>query len=264
LGLLTKKFVALIKSTPYGALDLNHAATQLGVQKRRIYDITNVLEGVGLIEKTTKNHIAWKGCATGIGALEDARVAVSHADAAELQREAATLSRCVEHLQEARRDFCREHGAWLAVTHWDLRAVPGLAGETLIAMRAPPGTDLEVPIPDPLDGNASGRRFELCLRSPVAPIEVFLVDHVDCAAPQCQVDDSEVDVARARQPYSQTPPQSRFAGIIQTGPKTPPSFATPHYLSKATPTAEQLDKDFVFDPREVLGPAPTIPKIPHS
>ena len=61
LGLLTKKFVALIKSQPHGSLDLNHAAAQLGVQKRRIYDITNVLEGIGLIEKTTKNNIAWKG-----------------------------------------------------------------------------------------------------------------------------------------------------------------------------------------------------------
>jgi transcription factor E2F3 len=31
------------------------------VQKRRIYDITNVLEGVDLIEKTLKNMIRWKG-----------------------------------------------------------------------------------------------------------------------------------------------------------------------------------------------------------
>ncbi|KAM0056917.1 putative transcription factor E2F-DP family [Helianthus debilis subsp. tardiflorus] len=31
------------------------------VQKRRIYDITNVLEGIGLVEKATKNHIRWKG-----------------------------------------------------------------------------------------------------------------------------------------------------------------------------------------------------------
>ena len=28
-------------------------------QKRRIYDITNVLEGIGLIEKKTKNSIKW-------------------------------------------------------------------------------------------------------------------------------------------------------------------------------------------------------------
>ena len=57
LGLLTKKFVALIQGAPEGVLDLNQAATMLGVQKRRIYDITNVLEGIGLIEKRSKNNI---------------------------------------------------------------------------------------------------------------------------------------------------------------------------------------------------------------
>lgn len=43
-----------------GAVDLNEAALQLNVQKRRIYDITNVLEGIGLIEKRSKNVIAWR------------------------------------------------------------------------------------------------------------------------------------------------------------------------------------------------------------
>lgn len=33
----------------------------LGVQKRRIYDITNVLEGIGYIEKMQKNMIRWVG-----------------------------------------------------------------------------------------------------------------------------------------------------------------------------------------------------------
>jgi hypothetical protein len=37
------------------------------VQKRRIYDITNVLEGIGLIEKKSKNNIKWKGCSAGAG-----------------------------------------------------------------------------------------------------------------------------------------------------------------------------------------------------
>lgn len=44
LGLLTKKFAALVNKSR-GALDLNQAAEELKVQKRRIYDITNVLEG---------------------------------------------------------------------------------------------------------------------------------------------------------------------------------------------------------------------------
>ena len=34
-------------------------------QKRRIYDITNVLEGIGLIEKRNKNCIKWKGAVAG-------------------------------------------------------------------------------------------------------------------------------------------------------------------------------------------------------
>jgi len=60
LGLLTKKFVSLIKHAEGGTVDLNQAAEQLSVQKRRIYDITNVLEGIGLIEKKSKNNIQWK------------------------------------------------------------------------------------------------------------------------------------------------------------------------------------------------------------
>jgi sugar-specific transcriptional regulator TrmB len=32
---------------------------ELEVQKRRIYDITNVLEGINLIERYKKNHVRW-------------------------------------------------------------------------------------------------------------------------------------------------------------------------------------------------------------
>ena len=67
LGLLTKKFVQLVQQAPNGILDLNIAAGQLDVQKRRIYDITNVLEGIGLIEKKSKNNIQWKGCGDADG-----------------------------------------------------------------------------------------------------------------------------------------------------------------------------------------------------
>ena len=60
LGLLTKRFVGLLTTAPDGVVDLNKAAEQLGVQKRRIYDITNVLEGINLISKKSKNNIEWK------------------------------------------------------------------------------------------------------------------------------------------------------------------------------------------------------------
>lgn len=55
------------------SVDLNDAAGQLNVQKRRIYDITNVLEGIGLIEKTIKNKIRWRS-----GDINDLEIFQNH------------------------------------------------------------------------------------------------------------------------------------------------------------------------------------------
>lgn len=52
---LTKKFIDLLKEAPDECVDLNDTVRVLNVQKRRIYDITNVLEGIGLIKKHKKN-----------------------------------------------------------------------------------------------------------------------------------------------------------------------------------------------------------------
>lgn len=60
LSLLTKKFISLLDSSEDGSVNLNDASKYLKVQKRRIYDITNVLEGVGLLHKTFKNNIQWR------------------------------------------------------------------------------------------------------------------------------------------------------------------------------------------------------------
>uniref|UniRef100_A0AC35GHV3 E2F/DP family winged-helix DNA-binding domain-containing protein n=1 Tax=Panagrolaimus sp. PS1159 TaxID=55785 RepID=A0AC35GHV3_9BILA len=58
---LTKMFLNL-QNMPddQGTVNLNEAADALKVQKRRLYDITNVLEGINLIEKVGKNSIRWK------------------------------------------------------------------------------------------------------------------------------------------------------------------------------------------------------------
>lgn len=60
LCLLTRRFVQLLRDSPEGTVDLNYAATFLEVQKRRIYDITNVLEGIGMIQKMGKNNVHWR------------------------------------------------------------------------------------------------------------------------------------------------------------------------------------------------------------
>ncbi len=67
LGLLTKKFIELLMGLNIRELDLNEAAGALGVQKRRIYDITNVLEGLGIVTKKSKNHVVCKCNVQGFG-----------------------------------------------------------------------------------------------------------------------------------------------------------------------------------------------------
>jgi hypothetical protein len=51
---LTKQLTSLRQ-----VLQTQHCLTPVQVKKRRIYDITNVMEGVGLVEKRTKNRIQW-------------------------------------------------------------------------------------------------------------------------------------------------------------------------------------------------------------
>jgi len=55
---LAKRFLKLLSSKDQ--VDLNIAASVLNVAKRRIYDITNVLEGIGLVHKVRKNIVRLK------------------------------------------------------------------------------------------------------------------------------------------------------------------------------------------------------------
>ncbi|CAF0784610.1 unnamed protein product [Rotaria sordida] len=71
LGTLTRRFMSLLRQSKTGIMDLKHVADSLATkQKRRIYDITNVLEGIGLIEKQSKNTIRWKGAISGDNTVE--------------------------------------------------------------------------------------------------------------------------------------------------------------------------------------------------
>ena len=59
LGQLTKNFINYIKTTGKKSININDLVNELEVKKRRIYDITNVLQGIGYLQKSGKNEIIW-------------------------------------------------------------------------------------------------------------------------------------------------------------------------------------------------------------
>lgn len=59
LGSLTRKFAELLKSSANGMVDLNYASQKMNAPKRRVYDVTNVLEGARVIKKKFKNYVQW-------------------------------------------------------------------------------------------------------------------------------------------------------------------------------------------------------------
>ncbi|KAK9290630.1 hypothetical protein L1049_008802 [Liquidambar formosana] len=180
LGLLTKKFINLIKRAEDGILDLNKAAETLEVQKRRIYDITNVLEGIGLIEKKLKNRIRWKGLDVSRPGEIDDDVTSLQADVENLSMEERRLDDRIRVMQERLRDLSEDENnqKWLFVTEEDIKGIPCFQNETLIAIKAPHGTTLEVPDPDEAV-DYTQRRYRIVLRSTMGPIDVYLVSQFE-------------------------------------------------------------------------------------
>jgi len=143
---------------------LNTASSVLEVQKRRIYDITNVLEGVGLLSKTSKNNIKWNGgsldrCITGPnGCSPLATIAKDgklpskldlEKDNAQLEEKEKKLDELIKKLtndlQKASEDV--ENKKYLYVTYRDIRRIKEFSDQTVIAIKAPLETKLEVPDP---------------------------------------------------------------------------------------------------------------------
>ncbi|KAI3447390.1 hypothetical protein Pfo_004055 [Paulownia fortunei] len=180
LSLLTKKFITLIKHAEYGELDLNKAADTLQVQKRRIYDITNVLEGIGLIEKKLKNRIRWKGLDPSRPGEVDSDATLLQAGIENLSMEERSLDERIRQMQEKLRDLSEDENnqKWVFVTEDDIKNLPCFQNETLIAVKAPHGTTLEVPDPDEAVDYPQ-RRYRIVLRSTMGPIDVYLVSQFE-------------------------------------------------------------------------------------
>uniref|UniRef100_A0A3B4AW87 E2F/DP family winged-helix DNA-binding domain-containing protein n=1 Tax=Periophthalmus magnuspinnatus TaxID=409849 RepID=A0A3B4AW87_9GOBI len=171
LGLLTTKFVTLLQEAKDGVLDLKAAADTLAVrQKRRIYDITNVLEGIGLIEKKSKNSIQWKGVGPGCNTREIADKLIDlKAELDDLALREHELDQQRVWVQQSIKNVTDDSNNSNSCLNFLF-----VAGDTLLAIRAPIGTQLEVPIPETVVNGQ--RKYQIRLKSSSGPIEVLLVN----------------------------------------------------------------------------------------
>lgn len=137
-------------------------------RNRRIYDITNVLEGIGLIEKYSKNKIRWNGAMRldSFGLDPDAEqsevqekekerdqekeIERLNEELLDIQREDSWLEDMIStvnnQLHEMANDELYEQFAY--VTYDDIKKLHNITehkDSTLLAIRAPPGTKLEIP-----------------------------------------------------------------------------------------------------------------------
>ncbi|XP_077455599.1 transcription factor E2F3-like isoform X2 [Stigmatopora argus] len=248
LGLLTKKFVDLLAQSVDGVLDLNLAAETLQVQKRRLYDITNVLEGIHLIKKKSKNNIQWMGCSLleVEGSLNQRQrlTAEVSALAEEEQKLDQLIQRCTLDAKHMSESPSNEKYAY--VTCEDMNQLGNLQDQTVIVVKAPKDTKLEVL--DPEEG------LSIHLTSTKGPLEVLLCpdvnDHsspvkngsmdINGNSPFLKVfqDSTSPGAATAVSVNSLSPISSQFTSLLQHTEDQMPSSLGP-FLNLGPPILDQ-------------------------
>ncbi|CAM5150135.1 unnamed protein product [Eretmochelys imbricata] len=263
LGLLTTKFVSLLQEAKDGVLDLKLAADTLAVrQKRRIYDITNVLEGIGLIEKKSKNSIQWKGVGPGCNTREIAHKLIElKAEIEDLEQREQELEQqkmwvqqsiknVTEDVQNSRYPFSTP-SSWKETLHLFSLTTRTLAyvthedickcftGDTLLAIRAPSGTRLEVPIPEGLNGQ---KKYQIHLKSTSGPIDVLLVNKDALSSPPVVLPVPPPEDLIQCQPVVPAKPQRSPVDHFQEASvpsSTHPSTPTPSSTQDHSPAAQK-------------------------
>ncbi|KAM8946411.1 transcription factor E2F1 isoform 2-T2 [Pelodytes ibericus] len=166
LNLTTKRFLELLSQSTDGVVDLNWAAQVLNVQKRRIYDITNVLEGIRLISKKSKNHIQWLGNRSVVESSSRYQMLVKECqDLCSTEKQLDDLLHmCTTQLKLLTEESESQDLGY--VTCQDLRSIADPSERMLMVIKAPPETQMQVS--DPNEG------LQISLKSTRGPIDVFL------------------------------------------------------------------------------------------
>ena len=134
---LTRDFIELLKAANGNDVDLSKAEKLLGASKRRLYDVSNVLSGVGLIERSGKSRIRW------VGRTSDVEIGDMHLMLREKERELDSMIELAEkYMNELSCSQYFQNYAW--VTEEDLLTLDPEGAVNLFALRGPPSMTIQV------------------------------------------------------------------------------------------------------------------------
>ncbi|XP_072304501.1 transcription factor E2F3 [Eucyclogobius newberryi] len=170
IGRFTTLFMKTILSSPNGLLDLNDFAKKIKMSKRRVYDITNVLQGIRLIRKTSKNVVEWVGWPSE---FMDKGMKSLAAEEFKLDASIRNVKQLIEEmhqrLQNNRYPFAwrKEVSITLAyLTYEDIQNLSMFEDQAVLMIKAPPETKLEVAHPK--------EAFQIHITSTKGPVEVLV------------------------------------------------------------------------------------------
>ncbi|XP_072218906.1 uncharacterized protein e2f6 [Leuresthes tenuis] len=174
LGVLTKGFLELFLKSPDNSLDIRHVVMSLQTRRRRVYDITNVLEGIRLLEKKSSNKYKWIGSCPpssfmGKNKFQGKSKFQGEMDNLKLVEDTldTLIKSCARQLFDMTDNL--QNSALAYVTHEDIGRLKAFQEQTVIVVKAPEETKLEVPAP-------KEDSIQVHLKGSMGPIMVMTCD----------------------------------------------------------------------------------------
>ncbi|XP_059898173.1 transcription factor E2F6 isoform X2 [Gadus macrocephalus] len=148
LAWLTKALLQEMGNAPDGVLDLRQAVLNLKTRRRRVYDITQVLSSISLIKKESANKVKWIGKTPVSCFLKKSQLSS--------QKELSNLKSVEDSLDEVIKTCAKQlfdltdnpdniKSAY--VTYEDVSRIEVFQDQTVLVVKAPEDTKLQVPTP---------------------------------------------------------------------------------------------------------------------
>ena len=157
LRFLTTKFIEVLNACQGNSLELNEAVKSLGVQKRRIYDITNVLEGIGMVEKSGQSDVRFTKRIGAEYVVDDDEGGLGEGgdetECAQVEKEVMYLENVLRELESEEHQIREKMHAIVShdintmrlyVTDADVSFLPPIQqGDQILTILAPQGTQIQ-------------------------------------------------------------------------------------------------------------------------